>query len=334
MLRPSADIEEIAGETALDAIIRYAHRNYPRTDRSPRMAGETARDRQFSALKDPQYTGENRCLPCTVLNLAVAAAAAAAIGAVLGGTSSLGLLVAIGAFTSATSVIYLRGYLVPGTPTLTRQYLPERALSWFGKEMPAANESEGDGSDATTLDPDALFRRIGIVEEASDTDDLALDPTFEAEWIDAVDEFAGTTDELREQVATAAGLDPEGLELERHPGSFDAYYGDTLVARWESKAACQADVAAQAIMPLFDSEWGHRPYGARSELLGALRLFLEVCPTCRGRVSLSHEVVTSCCSSRDVVAATCEGCKARVFEVGIDLDDLGTDGAGDRIETP
>jgi hypothetical protein len=283
------------------------------------MAGEAARDRGFSTLKDPQYTGENRCLPCTVLNVAVAATAAIALGAVLAGATLLGLLVAIGVFTSAASVIYLRGYLVPGTPTITRRYVPDRVLAWFGKEPRTRNEIGHDGTDRTSVDPDALFRRIGIVEEANDADDLALDPTFEAAWIDAVDEFAGTTDALREHVATAAGLEPEGLEFERHPGSFDAYYGETLVARWESKAACQADVAAQAIMPLFDPEWGHRSYGARSELLGALRLFLEVCPTCRGHVSLSHEVVTSCCSSRDVVAATCEGCKARVFEVGVDL---------------
>jgi hypothetical protein len=283
------------------------------------MAGEAARDRQLSTLKQPEYTGENRCLPCTVLNVAIAAAGAAALGAVLAGATPLGMLVAIGTFTSATSVIYLRGYLVPGTPTLTRRYLPDRALAWFDKAPVAGPRIEAAGDDASSVDPDALFRRISIVQEAPDGDDLALDPAFEAEWIDAVDEFAGTTGALREQVATAAGLEPKGLEFERHPGSFDAYCGETLVARWESKAACQADVAAQAIMPLFDPEWGHRSYGARSELLGALRLFLEICPTCRGHVSLSHEVVSSCCSSRDVVAATCEGCKARVFEVGIDL---------------
>ncbi len=79
------------------------------------------------ALRNPEYTGENRCPPCTVVNLALAFA--------------LGWLVSkkskpAGAIAAAGSVglIYLRGYLVPGTPELTGRYLPPEVLRWFGKE--------------------------------------------------------------------------------------------------------------------------------------------------------------------------------------------------------
>lgn len=287
------------------------------------MCGEAGRGPGFASLKDPRHTGENRCTPCSVLNLVIAAVGAACVGGLLGGRTTRGLLGAVGTFAGATLVILLRGYLVPGTPWVTHQFVPDGVLAWIGKREPdATDESRAEAAVDPGADPDALFRRIGIVTETADGADLVLDRRFEREWIDAVDDFAGTTTMLRGQIAEAAGLDPETLELVRQRESFDAYHEDRLLARWESKAACQADVAATAIMPLFDPDWGHRSFETRTELLGALRLFLQTCPTCRGSVSLAHEVVQSCCSSRDVVAATCEGCTARVFEVTVDSDRL------------
>lgn len=283
------------------------------------MAGDTARNRSPAIRTDPRYTGENRCLPCTAVNLAIAGVGAAAAGVALGGVTGPGLLIAAGTFTAAASIVYYRGYLVPGTPTLTRRYLSEGVLAWFGKDQPDRS-SPTETTVETDVDPEALFGRLGIVEPASDGDDLALTATFESAWLDAVGDFAATSEALRSQVAAMAGVDAAGLDLDRTSESFDAYYDGRLIARWESKPACQADVAAAAIMPLFDPDWSRRPYPTRSELLGALRMFLETCPTCRGDVALSHEVVQSCCSSRDVVAATCQGCNARVFEVGVDLD--------------
>ncbi|QLG49748.1 hypothetical protein [Natrinema halophilum] len=90
-------------------------------------------------LKQPEYTGENRCEPCTVLNLVIAAV----IGSVVARKSRLG-----GALAVAVSItlIYLRGYLVPGTPTLTKRYLPPEVLRWFGKDPDPAMAS-GLGSD-------------------------------------------------------------------------------------------------------------------------------------------------------------------------------------------
>lgn len=283
--------------------------------------------RAIRELKDERYTDENRCLPCTVLNLGIAAVGAIALGLWLGGRSPRGLLAAGLVLGAASVVIYVRGYLIPGTPALTRRFLPDRIRTRLGKSA-----VDGGRAVASDVDPEALFERLGIVDEAPDGSDLVLDTEFETAWIDAVDTFAGTTDDLRRQLADAIGVDPGSLELERRPGSFLARHEDVPLARWESKAACQADVAAMAIMPLFDSQWGQRSFETRSELLGALRLFLEVCPTCRGHVSLGHEVVTSCCSDSDVVAATCEGCRARVFEVTIDPTHFEAEDRSDRVE--
>src|SRR6056297_2692903 len=78
-------------------------------------------------LRQPKYTGENRCEPCTVLNLSIAAVGSSLIAR----KSRLGGLLAIGI---SIALIYLRGYLGPGTPTLTKHYLPSAVLRWFGKD--------------------------------------------------------------------------------------------------------------------------------------------------------------------------------------------------------
>ncbi|MCW8172281.1 hypothetical protein D8S78_05775 [Natrialba swarupiae] len=67
-------------------------------------------------LRQPEYTGTNRCLPCTVLNLAITAA----IGILVAVVS---IPAAIGVVAICVAVISLRGYLVPGTPELTRRYV-------------------------------------------------------------------------------------------------------------------------------------------------------------------------------------------------------------------
>lgn len=78
-------------------------------------------------LRRPEYTGENRCLPCTVLNVALGVIAAAVVNRRDRRGAAVTLIAAIG-------VIYLRGYLVPGTPTLTQRYLPDEVLAAFGKQ--------------------------------------------------------------------------------------------------------------------------------------------------------------------------------------------------------
>lgn len=77
-------------------------------------------------LARPEYTGGNRCTPCTVVNLVFAVGLALAAGRVRS-------LLALPTLVAATVVIYLRGYLVPGTPALTRRYLPDRVLAAFDK---------------------------------------------------------------------------------------------------------------------------------------------------------------------------------------------------------
>ncbi|KDE59091.1 hypothetical protein EL22_24555 [Halostagnicola sp. A56] len=79
------------------------------------------------ALHQPEYTGDDRCEPCTVLNLIIAAL----LSSLIARKSKLGGVFALGC---SIGLIYLRGYLIPGTPTLTKRYLPPEILRWFGKD--------------------------------------------------------------------------------------------------------------------------------------------------------------------------------------------------------
>ncbi|WP_049924195.1 hypothetical protein [Halopiger djelfimassiliensis] len=98
-------------------------------------------------LQQPEYTGENRCVPCTVLNLVIAAV----LGSVIARKSKLGGVLAVGL---SVALIYLRGYLVPGTPTLTKRYLPPEVLRWFGKE-PEPDVASGLGAVDSSADASA-----------------------------------------------------------------------------------------------------------------------------------------------------------------------------------
>lgn len=275
----------------------------------PSAVGRLERATGVAGLKHPAYTGPNRCWPCTLSNLGITVLLAAGVAALTTRwvpTADVAVPVAGAVAAVSAVVIYLRGYLVPGTPTLTRRYFPDRLLDRFGKAP---------GPRPTTVDPRATLTSLGVLVDDPNADDVVVDPGFATAWRERIDAHWRDEEALRRTVAELAGVDPTTVEFESYPGLFVAYDGPDRIASWESRPACVADAAAAATLPAFDRAWHRRPLAVRAELLGALRLFVDECPDCGGTVSLRMEVVESCCSSRDVVAATCESCTARLFEV-------------------
>ncbi|WP_394741386.1 hypothetical protein [Natronococcus roseus] len=249
----------------------------------------------------PEYTGENRCLPCTVLNVAVATVAAVAVGVTAPVAGIVLFVVAIGA-------IWLRGYLVPGTPSLTKRYLPARVLDWFGKSP--------DPTPIAELQVDRYLKQTGIVMEDPVVDDLVLEPTFERAWRREC-AAVGVEHADRDALAELVGLPPSELEIRWHGDAFVAVVEGERIGQWESRSAFVADVASARLLEERVESWDRLSLAQRSEVLGALRLFLERCPTCDGAVNFEQAVVESCCRQYDVVAATCEECNDRLLEVGV-----------------
>ncbi|MFC4988011.1 hypothetical protein [Saliphagus infecundisoli] len=252
-------------------------------------------------VENPEHTGENRCLPCTVVNVVLAGALSVAVGVV---SPLAGVL----AFAVGIATIRFRGYLVPGTPRLTKRYFPSWLLDRFGK-FPAA--------DAEEIDVERYLLSTGVVVDDRGADDLKIDPGFEDRWRRRIREVRGESAD-RKALAELVGVRPDTLDLEWYGDAFVARIDGEWIGQWESRSAFVADVAAsRALEERAGREWSGLPLAARSEVLGALRLFLERCPTCEGEVAFEQEVVDSCCRSYDVVAARCTACDDRLLEVGI-----------------
>lgn len=88
-------------------------------------------------------------------------------------------------------------------------------------------------------------------------------------------------------------------------------------ARWESKAAYRSD-AATAVLQERCLGWRGLGFRDRTEVAGVLRLWLDRCPSCGGRVAMDRETVSSCCRERQVLASTCGSCGSRLFEADVD----------------
>lgn len=296
----------------------------------------------LDAVRRPEYTGENRCIPCTAVNSVIAVALAAVAWVYV--APALGIAV----LAVSASAIALRGYLVPGTPTLTKRYLPDRILALFDKAPDSATSGatgvgERDADGPPEVDVEGVLVTTGILQPCADRDDLCLEDGFHETWREQMEAIGagsgggseegsggggsdggaqggtGTGDATAAAVADLLDVDVDALDLrDRGQRAFIATYDGVQVGQWESRAALVADAAAAPLVSARDPKWTDRPVAARGELLGGLRLFLESCPECGGPVTFGRETVESCCRSREVVAVSCDSCGARLFEADYD----------------
>lgn len=251
----------------------------------------------------PEYTGENRCLPCTATNTAIAAVLALAVGVL---SPFLGLLV----LSVSLGAIWLRGYLVPGTPELTKRYFPDWLLRAFEKEPPVgvAGPTVEVDADSPQVDPERELLAIGAVEEAGD--DLRVTDEFRGVWRDSIES-------VRTDPASHVG-DLLGLSeprVEDREVACVVTDGGVERARWPSEAALLADLGAVPLLESRVSNWDELSRGTQGQLLAGLRIFVESCPSCDGPLAFSEETKESCCRTVDVVTYDCGDCGARVLEV-------------------
>ena len=269
-------------------------------------------------LRRPEYTGENRCMPCTVLNAVITGIVAIAVGVV---STVAGGVVLLG----GAAAIYFRGYLIPGTPTVTQRYFPASVLRLFGKEpLPQPNAIDTDGGVAAGAhereeDPLADYDHVGelladagIVEDCVDDDDLCLTPAFEEAWWERIERFREGEASI-EQLAAVLNVDPEEVST-AGTEPFEVEIDGVTAGRWSSRAAFLADLGAEPTvaewLPVWD-EIGQRQSG---ELLASLRAFLLRCPECDGELTSIEDVTKTCCSGEYVnVSRDCTECGASVF---------------------
>lgn len=255
----------------------------------------------FNRIRQPEYTGANRCLPCTVLNVLLATGGAAIV-------ALWSPLIGLGALGTAFFIIYVRGYLIPGTPELTKRYFPTIVLEWFGKTPKPTTIDE-----PTLVDPEKILREAGAVTRCENGTDLCLTREFRDAW----HERDGPVGEDIDSDAIRQSLnDPTGeLEIEDTRDGFVAVNGENIIHQWPSSAAAAIDVSAADLLAERHSQWDQLSPAEKGRVLASLRVFRDECPLCDGPITLGQEVVESCCSSHDVVMVACQECDTQLLEV-------------------
>lgn len=261
-----------------------------------------------SRLRRPEYTGANRCLPCTVVNLLVAAGVAVVLGVVL--------LPWIGpfAFVLFAGVVYLRGYLVPGTPTLTERYFPARLLALFGKRPPVTRTvpDTATPSAGAVAGDDGVDPLIGSGVIRADGGDVGLTSEFHTDWTE------------RMAAVGERGVGAEDVRATFEADSVSRYGEQSFMLngnrslRWGSRAALVADVAAAELLRERLDDWPELDRDRRRAVLRGLRFCLDRCPSCDARLSVTEDRVDPCCQKPHLVAeSVCDGCGAAVADAAV-----------------
>ena len=288
----------------------------------------------LDALRRPAYTGENRCWPCAAVNLLLVAVVAAIAGSLRAPLAPVVLL-------GGGLLVYLRGYVVPGTPRFAPRLVDPLPVD-VGPEKPVGSDSIADGVDpansgtpvnggespdeedspgeedsaeeSATMDPEAVIATLsGAGVLVADGDDLsptdAYRESFEARMADL---RSLTETELAERAAAAAAGAPTA---EVH-GDRILLVGDRDVRL--SRAVAIAETAAVETLAGFDV-----PPAVRTAAAEPLRTLVRTCPVCGGDVS--ETTLRLCCGvsggthkrpDRPVLA--CESCDTVVFEFEAD----------------
>jgi len=260
----------------------------------------------------PEYTGENRCWPCTIVNAVVLGLVSVLVGMV---QPDIGVFVVV----LGAVVIWTRGYLIPYTPTFA-----PRLVEWFPVD-PFHTRRAGDslgslGSDGVgDASGEQVLRSLldaGVV--VADGDRLTLAERFETAWGERMDELAEATgEELAEAARDASSVATSARSQDGSGRSFVVLSDDAGNVSWLDRPVAIAETAAAAVLgstPL--------PANRRDVAAHAVCAFLERCPAC------DHEIVEadarSCCGGADYSATetpprvlACPDCDVRFFTLDV-----------------
>jgi len=301
-----------------------------------------------ASLRRPEFTGDQRCWPCTVVNGAVVLVAAAAVAAVV--HPAVGALAGV----AGALAIWLRGYVVPGTPRFAPRLVARLpggdALFHDGADLDGGHPTEADRGPSADGDAagesapgdrasgegdrprdggslgaatagdapeagEAVLRSLveaGAVEVGDDG--VALAPAVADAYDEAQRDLAElSTGALAREVTSAVGAYSARAVRDDDTGREWIALDDgehAVEQTWLRRPAVVADLAA--VEALAD----HLPPDERLAAARSLRAFLERCPDCGTPLEAASAV--ACCGGyrgdRDVPAETrvCPDCEARL----------------------
>jgi hypothetical protein len=259
----------------------------------------------FDHLKQTEYIGANRCLPCTAANVAILAglcllaAVVTPIGAVL--------LAIVG-----VTLIFFRGYFVPFTPRFGPS-LKAAVSSLRSRPLDPEHDSLAidDISGETVLDE---LRRADIV--SIEGEELALSPAFEEAWNT---EMRAARDLSLCELGQWAVTLLEGTAIEDVEAVDDPWMDPYLAVTFESgeQAVLDYPVAVaelSAIAVLDDAELGA---AVQLGAAGPLRGFLDSCPVCD--TTLEQSRYAGCCGNpradEERLGSVCPTCRSVLYKL-------------------
>lgn len=269
-------------------------------------------------LHQPEYTGENRCPPCTLVNLTLGAIGSGIIAT----RNRRAGLVSLG---TSLGLIYLRGYLVPGTPTLTKRYLPDHILRHFDK-APTQHDrntppTEPDTHEELAMEPgtptdlEAILTQSEVLEPCEKRDDVCLTPQFRTTWQAELEAIRDDPAQQRRRLAEMWELSVDDVDTTETPTGITVAENDTVVTSYRSRASLLADITADTALSTHISHWAALSPRQRSQFLKSLRVFLTECPVCEGPLTEDIETQESCCRSTSIVTLACTDCGANLLEI-------------------
>lgn len=249
-------------------------------------------------IRRPEYTGENRCVLCTVLNAIIAIGIGGLLAVVDPRLGALSLVV-------SAVMIYARGYLVPGTPTITKTYGPKTLLLLSSVERsPTAVE--------TTNSSSAHMLSVAGVVADSQEGDARLTTDFRTEWRERMRTIR------KREVGQAYVLELFDAETVSAYGRLSFVIDNTKLHQWESEAALIADVAAAFELRSRSTKWSDADASKRTKILTGVRLLVQRCPACDGPVSTTTDHVSHCCrKSQTGVASVCQECGETIVATSV-----------------
>lgn len=268
--------------------------------------------RLLERIRRPEYTGRNRCWPCTITNSLL-------LTILVGGLALVGRRAAA-AIVGAVGVVSigLRGYVVPYTPRLAPALVAALPIGYRSRET----EESGSLSDPTLVDEEdasaaeptgedvlAALLEAGVV--VSDGEELSLDPAFRDDWrremralrdrdLEGLAIVADRLTDPATEVRTSRSLGRSSLVL-RGTGGVIALERAVAVAELAAASALESAVEDPAVRRAA----GH-----------PLRSLLEACPLCDGALEITQ---SSCCGEVTPIGSTpaeklyCPDCNVRLF---------------------
>ncbi|MFB6184635.1 MAG: hypothetical protein ABEI96_08790 [Haloarculaceae archaeon] len=266
----------------------------------------------LSSVRRPEYTGERRCWPCTIVNLGVLCL----LVAVLWAATTAAVALPVGAV--GVAVVWLRGYLVPYTPSFAPRLvgaLPGgEALFHEGTAVPERADSLGDAADGP--DGEALLETLveaGVLDVVGEQVIPAAD--FETAWHDEMSRLADRPTVALADVVDAVADAGDVRVVAEDGQEWVALGGEgvgVVAETWLTRPVAIAEVGAvRALEAHVDDPT------VRRTAASTLRTFLESCPDCGTTLQEGTEV--DCCGGyngdREVPAETlvCPHCGVRLF---------------------